>query len=321
MTNRRSKFWCFTQNDNPESFHRDMSRLTDTEVLYVCGQLERASTGQLHVQGYVQLRVSKMLSWVRNNISDTAHWEIQRGSNSQARDYCKKEDETSISGTFTEFGEFNPGRGGQGARNDFSRLVEAVKEEKTQREIIEDESLINTYARYLKFHDRIRSLYKPKQREEGVRVILHVGEPGTGKTRKAVDAYPDLFEIPISNGTLWLDGYDNQPVVLFDDFLGAGSKMTLDNTLKFFDRYVRCVPIKGAYLWWKPEIIYVTSNYHPRHWYDFKSREASYKALARRFDEVWCFTESGEPEEQIVEDYFYDRDQWPQKEWGEFFNE
>lgn len=311
------KFWCFTENDNPRTFWANVTDACEASpnIKYMCGQLETASTGQLHFQGYVQLGTSQRLSWLRNNISSTAHWERQKGTNEEARDYCAKEDATTVANTFIEYGTFQAGRGGGGARNDLAGLVQAIKEEKTQREIIETPDLLMTYAKFLKFHDRVRSLYKPKANEEGVKVILYVGEPGAGKTRRALTEFPELFEIPISNGTLWLDGYDGQEEVLFDDFMGKGSKMTLDNTLKFFDRYVRCVPIKGAYVWWKPKIIVVSSNYHPRFWYEWKDREPSYKALCRRFHEVWFFHNEDEVEKQdSVEDYFYDHDQWPQIE-------
>ncbi len=46
----------------------------------------------LHVQGYVELKRNQRLSWVRRNISDTAHWEIRvkRSTGEQARHYCMK---------------------------------------------------------------------------------------------------------------------------------------------------------------------------------------------------------------------------------------
>ena len=171
-----------------------------------------------------------------------------------------------------------------------------------------------TFAKYIKFQDRVRSLYKPSPRPDGVKIHLYVGVPGTGKTRMAYDLYDDLYVIPISNGTIWLDGYDLHENVLFDDFMGAGSKMTLDNTLKYFDRYVQQVPVKGTHAWFKPKVIIVTTNYHPRYWYKWTNREVSFQALARRFHKVYCFQEDGPPESQVIEDYFFDKDQWPDTE-------
>lgn len=314
----KSKFWCFTENSNADAFHARLETIYSSHpdhISYICGQLEVASTGQRHFQGYVQLRVSRAMSWLKNNVSSTAHWEIQ-GKNSscmQARDYCRKVDETTVNNTFIEFGNFVAGgKASAGSRSDIISLKEAIKSGATQRELIESDEHVETFAKYIKFHDRMRSLYPTKRKEDApFKVSLYFGEPGSGKTRKA-NEFEDLFEIPISNGTLWFDGYDGHKVVLFDDFMGGMSKMTLDNTLKFLDRYVRKIPIKGAHVWYQPEHIIVTTNYHPRAWYKWEGREESWKALCRRFHEVLVFHKDEEPEAQDVEEFLNDHDLWPQ---------
>lgn len=309
----QAKFWCFTENSNAREFWGrlgDIYETNQTHISYVCGQLEEGS--HLHFQGYIQLKRGQRKSWLINNVSATASYEKQRGTCDQARDYCKKVDETVLPDTFIEFGTYKPGKSGRGARNDIHVLRDAIKQGKTQRQIVEDDQLVETFANYIKFHDRVRMLYEPPPRENGVLVKLYVGEPGTGKTRRAKEEYPGIFEIPISNGTLWLDGYDDHEHVLIDDFMGKGSKMGLDNTLKFLDRYVRKVPVKGTYAWYRPEVIVVTSNYHPRHWYDWKGREESWRALKRRFHEIWYFPADSPPEEQYNDEYLENREFWPE---------
>jgi len=313
----KAKYWCFTENTNAQEFATNLGEVSKvTGITYICGQLETASTGQLHFQGYVQLKASRALSFLKNNVSATAHWEKQQGSNIQARDYCKKVDETTVADTFQEWGLFFDGGGkGQGKRNDIHSFREAIIAGATQKELIENDDHLETFAKYIKMHDRIRTLYPTKRkREDDFKVILYVGEPGSGKTRKAHEDHPGLFEVPISNGTLWFDGYDGDEVVLFDDFLGAGSKMSLDNTLKFFDRYVRKIPVKGGHAWYSPTTIIVTSNYHPRSWYKWTDREESWKALCRRFHEVWSFRLDQEPVQEDAQEYLTDRELWPQSE-------
>lgn len=321
MSRIQGKFWCFTEQSQPEEFKENMGVIFNSGgIAYICGQLEIASTtGKLHFQGYVQLEISRALSWVKNNISATAHWEKQKGTNVQARKYCtpekEEEKETLVQGSFVEFGTFIAGRAVAGARNDIHSFREAIIGGATQKELIENDAHLETFAKYIKMHDRIRTLYPTKRkREDDFKVILYVGEPGSGKTRKAHEDHPGLFEVPISNGTLWFDGYDGDEVVLFDDFLGAGSKMSLDNTLKFFDRYVRKIPVKGGHAWYSPTTIIVTSNYHPRSWYKWTDREESWKALCRRFHEVWSFRLDQEPVQEDAQEYLTDRELWPRSE-------
>lgn len=314
-----TKFWCFTQNDNPNSFHAALgdfyARNTD-KIGYICGQLEVASTGQRHFQGYLQLKYSRNLGYVRNNISDTAHWEISRGTSTQARDYCNKADETTVPATFVEFGDFKVTRGRRRDRTDILTMRDKIMDGVNQREIIEDDELVGTFVKYMRGHDRIRSLYPPKRdREDDFKVSLYFGDPRTGKTRKAKEEYPGLYEVPITTQTIWFDGYDGHEVVLFDDFAGRASKITLDSTLKLFDRYVRQVPIKGAHTWYNPSHVIVTSNLHPRYWFEWKNREEHWSALWQRFTEVIVFHEGEEPEVQdSVEEFMLDRDLWPSEQ-------
>lgn len=304
--------WCFTVNSESQNFAdnlRDLFMLNKKKCLkYICGQLEVApETGKLHFQGYLQLKRTQRLSWLKKNISSTAHWENQKAlNNNDARGYCCKDDTSA--GEFLEFGTYTKG---PGQRNDLIPFRDAIKKGSNKRVILDE--FTNEYARYPKFADIVRSLYKPEQRDWKLhQVILFVGDPGTGKTLRAYQQHPDLYEIPVSNSTLWFDGYDQHQAVLFDDFGGKMSKMTLDNSLKLFDVYVRQIPIKGGHVWWNPEIVYVTSNFHPRYWYDFDNREISYNALKRRFTLIIVFEKGLEPYQTDVDQYFEDRELWPE---------
>lgn len=330
-------FWIVVENRDAEKFRDDLQRLYETNdnITYVCGQLEKGTN--LHFQSYMQLQIAKPLSWMKNVVSKTAHLELQykTASAESGKHYASKPHEgcdckecileretpTVIPDTFVEYGQIRKkGTGpGQGSRTDLIELRDKIKTGARERDIVEDDDLVVTYANNLKFHDRIRMLYPPPPLENGVDVRLYVGEPGAGKTRKAYAESDDLYEVPIDNGTKWYDGYDQHKVMLFDDFAGKVDHITLVNTLKLFDRYVRKIPVKGTHTWLRSEIVIVTSNYHPRAWYDWTTREKSYKALCRRFKSITVFEEPRDDEfEEVViigrkniKDYFYDRDLWP----------
>lgn len=308
----RANRYVFTVNTHAAAFagrlHVIFENRTD-HIRYVCGQLEIApETGNLHFQGYIQLLKSQRLSWLKTNIHQTAHFEAQKArDNSLARDYCRKEETRAPDQDFIEFGLFCASKR---SRTDLARIRDEIKKGTTHIKLIEE--LPETYGKYTRFVDRCFSLIKPPSNEEGVKVILYFGEPGTGKTRKAFQEYPNLYCTPISNGALWLDGYDNQETTLLDDFSGALSRWSLTETLRLLDRYSVLVPVKGAFTWWHPKTIIVTTNIHPNRWYKWKNRQNQYYALHRRFHEVWYFPHDGEAEQQVPDEFFYDQSMiWP----------
>ena len=113
--------------------------------------------------------------------------------------------------------------------------------------------------------------------------LLH-GPTGIGKTRYVFSKYPELYRKPPEH--TWFDAYDYQQVTLLDDFAGSASKMSLVFLLQLLDRYPVKVPTKGGHVSFVSEFIYITTNIHPRDWYDYDRREEQYKALARRIHAV-----------------------------------
>jgi hypothetical protein len=98
---------------------------------YAVWQLEQGgNTNRLHIQMYLQHKnAHSMAKWrklVPGNI------EIQRGTNDEAANYCKKQDETFVRG-FWEHGLFSTG---QGARNDLEAAKEAALAGATREELL-----------------------------------------------------------------------------------------------------------------------------------------------------------------------------------------
>lgn len=302
MANVRGINWCFTENSNAQDFYDNLESLFNSldGLRYICGQLELApNTGHLHFQGYLQLTKVQRRSWVKKNISRTASLETQykKSTNEQARDYCKKPESRYPNHDFIEFGEFNPGRGRQpgcGRRTDLVAFTDAIKSGGNIDTLLND-GYHNELARYPKFYQMVKARYMPER--EVPQVELYIGDTGTGKTRKAFEENTDIYVVPLSNGTFWLDGYDGQDTALLDDFCGKLSKVGLGYTLRLLDRYPLMVPVKGGHTWFTPKKVIITTNIHPCDWYDFSDRKIQEKALCRRLTKVIVFETGSDPVE------------------------
>ncbi len=290
MARQKGRNWCMTINNNAERFYHDLEAIYDslnTDIRYICGQLERAAMGHLHFQGYIQIKNNVALCWLRNNISNTGHYEVQRGNNIQARDYCRKIDTREYA--FIEFGTFCRGRG---SRTDLISFKNEILKGKRQVDLLEKYTIC--MARFPRFYTLVRGLVRP-QRTKNLTVRLNYGGTGLGKTRYAYDNFPKLYSIPLTSTVMWFDGYDLHETVLIDDFAGALSKVSLNYTLQLLDRYPIQVPRKGGFTWWMPTLIIITSNIHPHKWYKWDDRVEQYNALTRRITEVFYYEEGEDP--------------------------
>lgn len=296
------KHWVFTLNNPTIGEEMHLEKLPDYgSFQYMVWQKEKGKEETEHIQGYVEFTRCIRFSVVKKLVGIRCHLEWRRGTAKQARDYCMKKDTQMY--LPIEYGTFCESK--QGKRTDLDDLVEYIKDSPYINEVAK--AYPRMYYKNSKGMKALCKLYQPK-RTDPPKVWLFYGSTGTGKTKDAFKMDDVYRKAP---DTRWFDGYTNQKTLLLDDFCGRMSKMSLSYLLQLLDRYPIDVEIKGAYTTLLSTYIVLTTNIHPRMWYDYGKREGQYKALARRIHKVWWYKSfSKKPIElghkSFFEDWFED---------------
>lgn len=254
--------WVFTLN-NPSDL--EWESFCDWEVTYMVVGREHGEQGTEHAQGFVIWSKKKSLAACKK-MSGRAHWEISRGSNEQASEYCKKE------GEFEEFGTM-PDAAVNGAKAEQERW-EAAKLAAQVGKF--DDVPADIYFRYYRTMKEIAKDHMSKPADaDGVTGVWLYGEPGVGKSRKARLDYPDAY---LKMQNKWWDGYQGQDHVILDDF----DSKELGHLLKIWaDRYSFLAETKGGAIHIRPLVICITSNYSiDELWH---ADEQMARAIKRRF--------------------------------------
>lgn len=243
----KSKYWCFTVNNyTPEEEASLKEAVANKSATYVIIGREVGDTGTSHLQGYLELKSRTRLNSVKSVAGlRRAHLEPRKGTQSQAIDYCKKDNH------FDEFG--SPKVNVQGARNDLAAIQTLLDNGTTSIEVAQQ--YFGTWCRYRKSFEHYKQLTKPSlNATRNVHWIY--GPTGTGKTRIVFSKVPCLW-INSDTKLQWFDGYEGQSHVLLDDYRGEGSDAFI---LRLLDRYPLSVAVKGEFRQWHATEIYITSN-------------------------------------------------------------
>lgn len=232
---------CWTLNNYTDA---DIEAIKDWPARYTIFGKEVGENGTPHLQGYTEFNEVMRISALKK-LNNRIHWEARRGNQTQAIDYCKKDD------NFTEVG--TPKK--QGKRTDLDDLAEIATDTSVN---LYDVAMAApaTYARYSKGIERLRQLsYKPRTTQP--LVYWRWGLAGVGKTRYCIEKHPNHY---IKDGTMWWDGYTQQEAIIIDDFDG---KWPYRDLLRILDRYAYQGQVKGGYININSPYIYITCEFEP----------------------------------------------------------
>lgn len=215
------------------------------------------TTGRAHKQAFAYAKTAKRLSgWKKIFPGD--HIEAMRGSFESNEAYCSKE------GSYHKLGEPPMANGLHYGMQLVKRKAEELAPGETAMTIAEDPEC---FAEVMRCHRSVEA-YVAHIRGKKVRsdlsapeVIFIHGPPGSGKTKYVYDNEEHLFRVPDVHGP-WRDGYALDPVVLYDN-TESGHLKNRNSFLEEIDRYPIQVPVKGGFVWWKPQRIYITAVQTP----------------------------------------------------------
>lgn len=189
-----------------------------------------------------------------------------------------------------------------GKRNDIIDVKRKLDAGEELWAIAEDEQHFPTVLRNYKGFGSYKHA-RTEPRSHKTTVFVFYGAPGTGKSRAAFN-FDNAFVVPASNGTQWMDGYDpsRHRTIIFDDFHASVPAHLL---LRLLDNYPLQFPVKGGFVQFRPEAVVLTSNYHPREWYNWNDIKADFGAFERRVDIQWHYFL---PETQADKDWCKEND-------------
>ena len=125
-------------------------------------------------------------------------------------------------------------------------------------------------------------------RNHEMEIIVIWGPTGVGKTRLAWNTWPSAFSAPHKG---WFDGYAGEETVIIDEMYGH--RYAWSFLLQLLDRYPLLVPYKGGFHQFNSRRIVMTSNEHPRKWYDEEKVHCTWEnsPLRRRINRLIHMTE------------------------------
>lgn len=267
--------WVFTiqhggqQQPSLDDIKPCIDQLEKLASYLVVGKEVAPSTGQMHLQGYVELKKPARRTQLVKIIA--CFWEPAKGTGAQAADYCKKEAD------FYEVGELKEQDPGKREQN---RWDEARQQAESGLRVQDSQIVISHYGNIRALQRDHLVLPQELQWTNGNAPNVWIyGEAGTGKSRKARADYPDAF--PKSTNKWWC-GYQNQPFVIIDD-VDLGHACLGHHFKIWADRYPFPAEIKGSSIALRPQVICVTSQFSiDQIWSDVETRDA----LHRRFKSI-----------------------------------
>ena len=278
-TFKQCRNWCFT-----DFKLLDIKSIYDeyTDIIRYIGWGEELcpKTQKKHYQGFIQFKNKKTMGGVKRIFKcKSLHLEPCRGSELQNLKYCSKDNKYNCFGKWIK----------QGHRSDLERIQKNIREGKNLDDVMESD--FSTYCRY---RNGIRDYHESTVRKNSkkfrkLEVEFVHGETETGKTRYAVEKFPEAYVI---NGfdLKWFDGYNGETELIIDEY---NNDINITKLLKLLDGYQCRLPVKGSFNYANWNKVIITSNLTPDELHN-QAKPAHKRALMRRIHKINKFEKVAE---------------------------
>jgi len=280
--------WCFTLNNFGDGELEHLKNHIRDETWGIIAKETAPNTTTPHLQGAVLMRKRHTLQYMRG-WNNRAHWEPMMGTPMQSKVYCSKQDENpwehgacpdDIVST-----KDSRKRGGQGARTDIDLFAESIRTHGIQATVVANPGMYMKYASGAeKLHARLTKQARVEDPRDPPTVIWCYGPTGSGKTRWVRDQSAILDQWWSGKNLKWWDGYDDESVVIIDDF--RRDFCTFHELLRILDRYEYRIEVKHGSTQLRAKWIYITSAFHPRDVYEVRE---DIEQLIRRISKILYF--------------------------------
>jgi hypothetical protein len=301
------------KNFSHERIKKELEKLKS--CVYWCMADEQGAEEQTpHTHIFVAFSSAVRFSTLKNNFQ-SAHLERANGTAQENRDYITKtgkwtdseKSETSIAGSFEEWGEMPAER--QGGFSVEAIILDRIQDGATNAEIIQE---FPNYLRGMRDVEYVRQSLKHEENRNKWRNLETVyiwGITGAGKTRFVMDGHGYSNVYAVNDYAHPFDCYSGENVILFDEF-DSGIKIQFMNN--YLDGYPIALPARYSNKQACYTNVYIISNIDLRLQYlgVQKQQPEVWAAFIRRIHKVIHFMSDGTRREYDTKDYINGSGAW-----------
>ena len=237
--------------NNPDTHgfsHGEIKKLLSefSGLVYWCMCDEVGEEGTPHTHVFLIFKNAVMFDTMHRKFYGV-HIEEAHGSNSENRDYVRKEGrwaesekkETNNISTFEESGEMPPDR--VAAKSTSQQILDMIVSGASNAEIIE--AFPSAYTKINPIEQTRQTLLEEKYKNSNrfVEVVYLWGSPGVGKTRYVMDKYGYENVYRVTDYEHPFDGYKGQDVIVFEEFRSC---IKIGDMLDYLDIYPLTLPCR-----------------------------------------------------------------------------